>query len=538
MSSVKKIILNLNSNNQQIINDLGIQTEREEPSFKITPNTSPYTFKYFCKQRKGKLYPESEPAIGKDPNVESNFKPVSKDANYFTKNIPYIKNKDIKIFRRYEYDNYKYKVDRTKLYDMKKLKPIQSKNSTLYKTTLFRGNKFIIDSMKKHYEEKKSPVSLLEDFYDKIDEENAPTYQQPSVNYQIQKSKPYVASESLYKELTLKKNELLSQLSNNNDIIYQNKNKINKDELIGYDGKLIKCKMDNIPITFPTSYIHNKKYISISERERYEKITDNFLKLKHLSLLDNHDKFLNQYIKDFSKKYGITTLSNEQIVNFTKFLQKEPFPIDVNKSMKDNVILALSYSENNLNKLKNINKNNSGLYNEYTFRSSYTAKSNEENKSKMKSLLDDMEKQSKLYRDKSTKDTETIYKELTNELNTIMYERDKSKNMEIPLPQHKNFNSLYITQKNLSKNIDKYVDLRLGKREYENELFNKTNPIKKIKLIDMNKRLYYNRVEKQNGYDLSQIEKNKKMTEYIVRERTKRKLIMNKIKEQYEKDLK
>ena len=149
-----------------------------------------------------------------------------------------------------------------------------------------------------------------------------------------------------------------------------------------------------------------------------------------------------------------------------------------------------------------------------------------------------MEKQSKLYRDKSTKDTETIYKELTNELNTIMYERDKSKNMEIPLPQHKNFNSLYITQKNLSKNIDKYVDLRLGKREYENELFNKTNPIKKIKLIDMNKRLYYNRVEKQNGYDLSQIEKNKKMTEYIVRERTKRKLIMNKIKEQYEKDLK
>ena len=119
-----------------------------------------------------------------------------------------------------------------------------------------------------------------------------------------------------------------------------------------------------------------------------------------------------------------------------------------------------------------------------------------------------------------------------------MYERDKSKNMEIPLPQHKNFNSLYITQKNLSKNIDKYVDLRLGKREYENDLFNKTNPIKKIKLIDMNKRLYYNRVEKQNGYDLSQIEKNKKMTEYIVRERTKRKLIMNKIKEQYEKDLK
>ncbi len=542
MSSVKKIVLNLNSNPQEIINDLAIQTEREEPtSFKIFPNTSPYTFKYFCKQRKKNLFPQSEPAIGKEPNIESNFKPVSKDANYFTKNIPYIKNKDIKLFRRYEYDNYKYKVDRTKLYDMKKLKPIQSKNSTLYKTTLFRGNKFIIDAMRKNYEEKKSPVSLLEDFYDKIEEEHSPTYQKPSVNNLMQKSKPYVASDSLYKELTLKKNELLSQLSNNNDIIYQNKNKINKDELIGYDGKLIKSKIDNIPITFPTSYIHNKKYISISERERYEKINDTFLKLKHLSSLDNNDKFLSQYIRDFSKKYGFTILSNEQVINFTKFLQKEPFPIDVNKSMKDNVSLALSYSENNLKNLKNYNKNNNNLYNEHTIRSSSTAKSIEVNKSKMKTLLDDMEKQSKLYRDKSTKDTETLYKELTNELDTIIHEREKTKNIKIPLPQHKNnnsYNSLYITQKDLSNNIGKNIDLRLGRREYENENLNKTNPMKKMKLIEMNKRLYYNRVEKQNGFDLSQIEKNKKMTEYIVRERTKRKLIMNKIKEEYENDLK
>ena len=121
MSSVKKIVLNLNSNPQEIINDLAIQTEREEPtSFKIFPNTSPYTFKYFCKQRKKNLFPQSEPAIGKEPNIESNFKPVSKDAKKKKKNIPYIKNKDIKLFRRYEYDNYKYKVDRTKLYDMKK----------------------------------------------------------------------------------------------------------------------------------------------------------------------------------------------------------------------------------------------------------------------------------------------------------------------------------------------------------------------------------------------------------------------------------
>ena len=54
----------------------------------------------------------------------------------------------------------------------------------------------------------------------------------------------------------------------------------------------------------------------------------------------------------------------------------------------------------------------------------------------------------------------------------------------------------------------------------------------------MNKRLYYNWIEKQNGYDLNQIEKNKKMTEYIVRERTKRKIIMDNLKKQYQNDLK
>ena len=540
MSSVKKIVLNLNSNAQQIINDLAIQTDREEKQIKIYPNTSPYTFKYFCKQRKKKLYPESEPAIGKEPNVESNFKPVSKEANYFTRNIPYIKNKDIKIFRRYEYDNYDYKVDRTKQYDMKKINPIQPKHSTLYKTTVFRGNKFIIDSKK--YEEKKSPVNLLEEYIQQLEEENKAKYDTPSVNNKMQKRKPYVAGDSLYKELTLKKNELLSQFSNRNtkDIIYQNKNKVNKEALNGYEGKLIKSKMDNIPITFPTTYIYNKQYRSISERERYEKMTDTFLKLKHLSFIDQNNRFQNQYIKDFTKRYGFNALSDEQIFNFSRFLLNEPFPIDVNKSMKENVNLALSFSDKNISNYKSLN-NKSNIISDRTYRSSSTGKSTiDASKPKLKNLLSDMEKQSKLYRTKNEKDTETIYKELTNELDSIKTQRNINKNIEIPLPYQKFNDSLLITQKEISNNnSDKNIDLRLGRKGFESEIFNKTTPIKsKNKLVDMNKRLYYNWIEKQNGYDLNQIEKNKKMTEYIVRERTKRKIIMDNLKKQYQNDLK
>ena len=540
MSSIRKLNLNyLTPKNKDLINPFGIQNKLENP-FKITPNTSPYDFKYFCHPRKRNLFSKGEPTIGKEPNVESNFKPVSKEANYFTRNIPYIKNKDIKIFRRYEYDNYDYKVDRTKQYDMKKINPIQPKHSTLYKTTVFRGNKFIIDSKK--YEEKKSPVNLLEEYMLQLEEENKAKYDTPSVNNKMQKRKPYVAGDSLYKELTLKKNELLSQFSNRNtkDIIYQNKNKVNKEALNGYEGKLIKSKMDNIPITFPTTYIYNKKYRSISERERYEKMTDTFLKLKHLSFIDQNNRFQNQYIKDFTKRYGFNALSDEQIFNFSRFLLNEPFPIDVNKSMKENVNLALSFSDKNISNYKSLN-NKSNIISDRTYRSSSTGKSTiDANKPKLKNLLSDMEKQSKLYRTKNEKDTETIYKELTNELDSIKNQRDINKNIEIPLPYQKFNDSLLITQKEISNNnSDKNIDLRLGRKDFESEIFNKTTPIKsKNKLVDMNKRLYYNWIEKQNGYDLNQIEKNKKMTEYIVRERTKRKIIMDNLKKQYQNDLK
>ena len=538
MSSVRRIVLNFNQKNKDIINDLGIQTERENQIFKINPSTSPYDFKYFCKQRKRKLFSQGEPTIGKQqPNVESNFKPVSKDANYFTKNIPYIKNKDIKLFRRYEYDNYNYKVDRTKIYDMKQLKPIQPKNSTLYKTTVFRGNKFIIDSKKKAYENKKSPVNLLEEYMQQLDEENKLQYDTPSVNYNMQKSKPYVPGDSLYKELTLKKNELIFQFSNNKkDLIYQSKNKVNKEALNGYEGKLIKSKMDNIPITFPKTYIHNKQYKSISERDRYEKMTDTFLRLKYLSFIDHNNRFQKQYIKDFTKRYGFISLSDEQILNFSRFLMNEPFPIDVNKSMKENITLALSFSDKNVSNYKTLQHKKNNI-SDYTFRSSSTGKSSIDiKKPKIKNLLSDMKNQSKLYRDKNEKDTETIYKELTNELNSLKNQRDINKNIEIPLPSQTINNSLLITQKEISNNYsDKSVNLILGRRDYENEIFNKTTPIKsKKKLIDMNKRLYYNWIEKQNGYDLNQIEKKKKMTEYIVRERTKRKIILKGKKKKYE----
>ena len=56
MSSVRRIVLNFNQKNKVIINDLGIQTERENQIFKINPSTSPYDFKYFRKQRKRKLF--------------------------------------------------------------------------------------------------------------------------------------------------------------------------------------------------------------------------------------------------------------------------------------------------------------------------------------------------------------------------------------------------------------------------------------------------------------------------------------------------
>jgi hypothetical protein len=111
--------------------------------------TSPYTFKYFYNTSKRiKAFSNSSlriNSIKEKNNMESNFISLSKNANIYTKNADYIQNKKMLLFDKNDFDNKQYKPDRANIFNMTNIPENLNKNSTLNKTTLFRGGKLYLN---------------------------------------------------------------------------------------------------------------------------------------------------------------------------------------------------------------------------------------------------------------------------------------------------------------------------------------------------------------------------------------------------------
>ena len=102
---------------------------------------------------------------------------------------------------------------------------------------------------------------------------------------------------------------------------------------------------------------------SMSQRKRYENIMETFTKLK--SMIEN-DKNLgklneNQYIIDFISNKNIEKkfITKKNLENFQNFLECDIIPIDIGKSLKENIIMALNYQNDENNKNEN-EKNKDG----------------------------------------------------------------------------------------------------------------------------------------------------------------------------------
>ena len=88
----------LNKINSKKIQTKSIEQLKESKNFH---KTSPYTFKYFYKIKNGRSFQNSlsNGKLLKDKNfIKSNFINLSKDANIYTSNADYIKNKKIILF--------------------------------------------------------------------------------------------------------------------------------------------------------------------------------------------------------------------------------------------------------------------------------------------------------------------------------------------------------------------------------------------------------------------------------------------------------
>ena len=565
------IILSVTQRENQKINNL----EEEQ---KI-PKISPYNFKYFCNTANKKSISKALSADNPNKNekrvMESNFIKLTKDANIYTANANYITNKKLLLFDKYNYENNNYRPNRANLFDMTSIPHSKTKNNTVYKTTRFRGgrmffydnkNTALINDMKTNNNVliKKKPLYMqeLEKFELKTENKYLDKIRDIKfVDNSFQTHKRHPPSNSLYKELMTKKNEIYDNFINNkisevekksyplfnsNSTSYiiqnlsedkengkekqTNKKYIKNEDLNGYSNLLYKKKDDGvIPITFPLICSNAEDCDSISQRKRYEIIMDTFIRLKILIEMDkklgknNEKDYIIELIlnKKLDKKY----IQYEYIDNFINFLNCKKLPIDTNKTLKENIILALNYKKPEKHYILDENKNN---------------KDNTKNKDKNEKeekifeiypLEYDLKRQTKLYskenyrnnyelRDALKKEINSIDEEVKNKqikirqiednLNLLPFEANyyykKKFNKKLKLNKNQNKELLLISHQGYYKAIIPFYDK--NKKEIKR---NKTNDA----LFNSNERLYYTWYKNKNIGDIKNYMKKSKLTKYI-----------------------
>ena len=577
--------------------------KKKELDTQPTPRISPYNFKYFCNTANKKSINQalSDKNKTEKKELESNFIKLSKEANMYTSNAEYITNKKLLLFNKYNFENNKYIPNRAKLFDMTSIPKIKTKINILYKTTKFRGGKMyffdnknppkindILESNNnKNYPNHKKPLYLrdLEKYETKKEQffSNNGT-QTKFIDNTFQKRKRYPPSNSLYRELMNKKNEIYDNFVNiitegeeyyrpliNKPKLFSakydedenSKKKIKNEDLNGFTNLFSKKKNDGlIPITYPLVCAHMINHDSMSQRARYENIMESFIRLK--SMIENDKAFgkfnEKKYIREFlsNKNIDKTYLNEKNYENFSNFLKLKKMPIDINKTLKENIIVALNYdelenkilnSDDNDNNNDNLEKNESkknNLNNKQIPSTKTRIISNESNIFKNKPLEFDIPRQKKLLDSGNYRNDielrDSLQKELEIIENEVEDKQNKIKNIEDNLGLLP-FESDYYYKQNLNKknfNKEKKKDLRLiSQKEYykttEEQKKTKKKINKNYNLYDFNERLYYTWYKNQNIGDIKHYKKQSKLTEYIIYNRTKEKIIDEKIEEIAEK---
>lgn len=573
---------------------------KKEQEEKNIPKISPYNFKYFCntsnKKSISRALSTNNTIKNTNQEMESNFIKLSKDANIYTSNANYITNKKLLLFDKYSFENNKYKPNRAYLFDMTSIPHTKNKTNIVYKTTKFRGGRMFF------YDSNKNTPSVSEtennNNLHNINTKKKPLYLQDLEKYQLktqneyddknridkfvdnsyQNHKRHPPSNTLYKEIMIKKNEIYdnfvnNEINENNKINYpltisslpsspkldkENEilKKINKNgDLNGYSSLLYKKKNDGvIPIIFPLVCSNAANCDTISQRNRFENIMETFTKLK--SLIENDQKLgknnETDYITDFilNKNIDKKYINNQSINNFSNFLKCAKLPIDTNKSLKDNIILALNYDKNkrNITIYENIND----IYDFYANKKKkYYSKNkhvNSENKFNNKSLEFNLERQRKLYTKENYKNDLELRDALKKEVEIVENEVENKQSIIRQVEDNLNlipFEENYYGRQNMNRkskitnNDSKGLILMPSQDISKSTIHDNSSQNKKAKnksklydtLFDSNERLYYLWYKNKNRGEIKNYQKNSKLTEYIIYNRTKDKILKKKIEE-------
>ena len=308
----------------------------------------------------------------------------------------------------------------------------------------------------------------------------------------------------------------------NNIGTYKNKNPVEM---------LQKKKIDNsIPLIFPCCVTYDSEYNSTSEQARCERITNTFLRLKYLISIDSPQKE-NDYLKVFLIQNDIyeNEITFQHLLNFSSFLKQKEIKVNPTLSLRDNLIAILN-GETFETELK------SRTAKKYS-KSMTDIKHNEESKIKIDNF--NLNKQTKLYKEKFNKEDDAIISNLQKELSEIQEEKTLNK-LKVNQPMKViAANTMYITQKKEIDNDNNNIDLRLGNCEEEKrkqmiQRQQKEENKKQVKISDLNERLYYSKVENKGEFDFTTYKKKMKLTEYIMLEKTKKKKVLEELKRKEE----
>ena len=336
--------------------------------------------------------------------------------------------------------------------------------------------------------------------------------------------------------------------------VEEEKMKKNKNEnLNGFTGLLSKKKNDGlIPITYPLICSNMLNCDSMSQRARYENIMETFTRLKSMIQNDKNFGKLNekQYIIDFISNKNIEKkfITEKNIDNFQNFLECKIMPIDISKSLKDNILKALNYnSEENIisekedektdNKQKIITKEKKPLWSKPKLILNDALIFNNN-----KPLEYDIPRQKKLLSDGNYKSAYELRDSLKKELESIENELENKQKKINKIEQNLNllpFESDYFYKQNLKAKKNK-KEIKKDLRLISVKEFNKMNLEQDIKnrrinnknnLFDFNERLYYSWYKNKNIGDIQHYKKQIKLTEYIIYNRTHEKILDKKIEE-------
>ena len=314
-------------------------------------------------------------------------------------------------------------------------------------------------------------------------------------------------------------------------------------------------KLNDIPITYPFYASFDRKYNSMSQRERYKKNLDKLIQVKTIisSNKDEHAKIISEFmIKNGvnEKKY----INSENILKFENYLNT-PFKsipdLTMTQLIKNVINNKFNKTRNSVNKIVNLKNNleyNKSDYNNIKIQNRTVEKIKKYEINDLKKSSSSPNINLSLYQNDSRivqlgkkysylLDENKLVSNLKNELNSIKI--DKINKLE---NQNKfNDNKIYL-MKSLEDN-NKYVpNLCLSSNDfskrYKNNIKkynNKLNIIMKRneKIKDINRRMYYDSKKNKNlkGLELSDVINYHKITELVVLNKRKQELINKKVEE-------